>query len=399
MPNKPIYAAGVDAGSRHTRCVIGVIEDAGFRLLGYGKSASDGWIRGRIADQELVSQSIMRAVEEAEQRAQGFVESAVLGMGGTTIRGANSRGVYEIGRQRVFDQQDVDRSIQRASHVLLEEDRMILQLFPQHFTVDGRPGHRNPRGAIGSKLDARVHLVMCSVQEHQGLIGAANQAHLRVEETVFEAVAAAYAAVLPEDRKEGIALVDIGAHSTDLVVYYGDALILAASLPICGDHFTRDVGHGLRVAYEDAERVKIEYGCAILGLSGGNSLIELPSPEDRQSREAPRHRLIEILEPRAEELFEHVRRELIKVNMERDLMEGIVLVGGGALMPGMCDMAELALNCQARNGLAIGIEDWPEEINTAEWTTVAGLAMYSARLKMHTEVERRLTGILARILR
>jgi cell division protein FtsA len=394
-----MFAMGVDAGSRYTRCVIGLVEEAGFRLLGYGRSAADGWIRGRIADQELVSQSILQAVEKAEQRAQASVESAVLGMGGTTIQGANSRGLYEIGRQREFDQQDVDRSVQRASHVLLAEDRMILQLFPQHFTVDGRPGHRNPRGAIGSKLDARVHLVMCSVQEHQSLIGAANQAHLWVEETVFEPVAAAYAAVLPEDRREGIALVDIGAHSTDLVVYYGEALILAASLPICGDHFTRDVGYGLRIASDDAERVKVEYGCAILGLSGGNSLIELPSPEDRQPRETPRHRLIEILEPRAEELFQLVRRELAKVDMERDLMGGIVLTGGGALLPGMCDMAELVLNCQARNGLAIGIEGWPEEINTADWTTVAGLAMYSARLKMHTEVERKSAGLLARILR
>jgi len=289
--------------------------------------------------------------------------------------------------------------VEEATRVLLEEDRMILQLFPQFFAIDGRPGHRDPRRTIGSKLEARVHLVMCSVQEHQCLVGAANQAHLAVEETAFEAVAAAYAAILPEDRREGIALVDIGAHSTDLVVYYGDALILASSLPICGDHFTRDAAYGLKVSYEDAERLKLEYGCAILGLTSDNSFIEIPTPEDRRSREAPRRKLTEILESRAEELFQYVRQELARVDMERDLMAGIVLAGGGALMPGMCEVAEQVLDCQARKAFPIGIAGWPDEICSAEWTAVAGLAMYSARLKMHTEIEGGAEGWLEKILR
>ena len=125
---------------------------------------------------------------------------------------------------------------------------MVLQLFPQDFVVDDHPGHRDPRKMLASRLEINVHLVTASIQEHNALIGAVNQAHLAVEETVFEALAACYAAVLPEERREGIAVVDIGAQSTELVVYYGDAMHLASTVRICGDHFTRDLAQGLSSA-------------------------------------------------------------------------------------------------------------------------------------------------------
>jgi cell division protein FtsA len=171
-----------------------------------------------------------------------------------------------------------------ASRVRLEDDRMALEMVPMDFTVDGRAGYRNPKGATCRRLEANLHVITCSLQEHQALVSAVHQAHLAVEESVFEPVAAAYAAVLPDDRARGVALIDIGAHSTNVVVYDGDALLLAAGLPVCGDHFTRDVAVGLKVTYEDAEHLKCEYGCAILGLTADNSYIELPSYDARRHR-------------------------------------------------------------------------------------------------------------------
>ena len=145
----------------------------------------------------------------------------------------------------------------------LHEDRMLLQVFPQDFVVDDHPGHRDPRKMMASRLELNAHLVTASVQEHKSLVGAVNQAHLLVEETVFEGLAACYAAVRPEDRREGIAVIDIGAHSTEMVAYYGDAMHLAATIPICGDHFTRDLAQALCLSFEDAELVKMEFGCAV----------------------------------------------------------------------------------------------------------------------------------------
>jgi cell division protein FtsA len=216
---------------------------------------------------------------------------------------------------------------------------------------------------------------------------------------VYEGVAACYAAILPEERREGIAFLDIGSQSTELAVYYGESLQLASSLPICGDHFSKDVARGLCTTYEDGVRLKEEYGCAVLGLTSDHSLIEVPSPEDRGAREAPRRLLNQILEARAEELFRLVRRELARVGMDQALMGGIVLAGGGALLPGMCDMAERVLNCQARNGLALGIVDWPEVIDDPVWTTAAGLMMYSAKLKVREEAQQRAAGFLGRMLK
>jgi cell division protein FtsA len=226
-----------------------------------------------------------------------------------------------------------------------------------------------------------------------------HEARLKVEETVFEAVAAAYATVLPEDRNRGVALVDIGLHSTEIVIYEGDALVHSASLPVSGDHFTRDVAWGLCVSYEDAEELKREYGCAILGLTSDNSLIEVPSPEGRQPKEAPRRQLNEILEARAEELFFYVGREFVKAGMEKSLGDGVVLTGGGSLLNGMCDMAERVLNCQARNGLPVGVENWPVDLLDSSWATTAGLTMYSARLKLLKDNKRRAPGFLGLVMR
>ena len=399
MDGQPIYAVGLDAGSLRTRFAIGVLEADGLRLIGYGETESEGWIKGRIADQRAASESILRAVREAEAVAQATVESAVAGMGGPTVRGANSRAAIEVGRRREIEHRDVTRVIEHASRVQLHEDRMMLQACLQDFVVDDHPGHRDPRGMIASRIEANMHLITASELEHDCLVAAMNQAHLAAEETVYEGLAACYGAVLPEERREGIALLDIGAHSSELAVYYGDSLQLASSIPICGDHFTRDVARGLCTTYEDAVRLKEEYGCAVLGLTADNSLIEVPSPEEREAREAPRRLLNQILEARAEELFRLVRRELARVGMDHALMGGVVLCGGGAHLNGLCDMAERILSCQARNGLAQGIRDWPEELDDPVWTTAAGLMMYSAKLKVRDQAQQRAAGFLGRMLR
>jgi cell division protein FtsA len=338
-------------------------------------------------------------VEAAERSGQVSIDAAVVGVGGTTVRSSNSRGLYEFGRPREIDPGDLGYAVELASRVRLEDDRLLLHVVPQDFTLDGRAGYRNPKGSTCSRLEANVHVITTSTLEHQALVGAVHLSHLAVEETVFEPMAAAYASVLQEDRSRGVAVVDIGASSTELVVYDGETLLLASSLPVSADHFTRDVAFGLTVSYEDAENLKREYGCAILGLTSDNSLIELPSNEGRAMREATRRHLNEILEARAEELFLYVRNEFAKVGMEQALLEGIILTGGGALLNGMCDMAERVINCQARNGLPLGIEGWPEQLNSPLWATAAGLSMYSAKLKLQKEWKRKVPGIMGLVLR
>ena len=394
---KPIYAVGLDAGSRTTRFVVCLLEEGRIRFLGCSAVESQGWIKGRIADQTAVCQSILTALREAETNAGVSLESAVVGMGGSTLRGANGRGVVELGHVREIEQRDVNRVVDRASRVQLQEDRMILQMFPQDFVVDDHPGHRDPRNMLASRLEINVHLVTASVQEHNSLVGAVNQAHLMVEETVFEALASCYAAVLPEERREGIAVVDIGAHSTELVIYYGDSINLASTVRICGDHFTRDLAQALCISFEDAELVKLEFGSAVSDSCAENASVELPTPENRDHRQARRKFVNQVLEARSRELFRFVRAELARVGMERALMGGVFLTGSGAKLPDLCDIAEQELQCQTRFGLPFGIQHWPESMNDPEWSAAAGLAMYSAKLKVQAGQQR--DGWLGKILK
>jgi cell division protein FtsA len=392
-------AVGLDLGSSRTRCAVCLVEDERLRFLGYGDCASRGWVKSRVADQNAVTECVLEVLRQAEVRAQISVDAATIGFGGTTVRGANSRSRIELGRPREIEQRDVNRALDRAVKVQLREDRAVLQLFPQDFIVEDQAGHRDPRSMLAQRLEANAHLITGSVQEHNCLIGAVNQAHIAVEETVYEPLAAHFACILPEDRREGTALVDIGAQSTDLVVYFDESLQLASSLPICGDHFTRDVAMAFRISLEEAMLAKEEYGSATSEYTGENSLIEVTSAGDSTCRELPRRLLNEIIEARARELFDYVKRELARVGMERSMLGGVVLTGGGARLPGMCDVAEATLRCQARNGLPVGIQDWPAALDHPSWATAAGLAMYSAKLKVQGELERRSVGLLARILR
>jgi cell division protein FtsA len=168
---------------------------------------------------------------------------------------------------------------------------------------------------------------------------------------------------------------------------------------VCGDHFTRDLAQGLCLSFEEAEMVKMEFGCAVARDCPENVLLELPTSESRQAREVQRKVVNSIIEARAQELFGFVRGEFARVGMDRALVGGVFLTGAGAKMPGLCDAAEEVLQCQTRFGLTDGVQDWPLELNDPEWCTVAGLAMFSAKLKEKYQHQRENTTWLGRILK
>jgi len=399
LAKDPQFAIGIDAGSHRTRCVIAILEDEYLRFAGAGEADAAGWTRGRITDSGALSASILRAVEHAERNARVLVDAAVIGVGGPTIVSARSRGLYELGRPREIEIEDMTFAMRLASQVQLDHDRALLQVLPQDFVVDGRAGIRNPYRTQASRLEANAHVVTTSAQEHDTLTGAVQRAHINVEETMFEAVAGAYAAVMERDRSRGVAIVDIGSHSTDFVVYDGEAAVLSSSVPISGDHFTRDVATIFKISMTDAELLKREHGCARLGLTADNTLIEIPSSEGRPPREASRRELNEVLEARAEELFQQVRGKLEAAGLENTLTEGVLLCGGGSLLNGMEDMAEVILDCPARKAIPLGLENWPDELNRADWTTAAGMSLYSAKLKTRMEFKRKAPGLMSMILK
>lgn len=395
----PLLSVGIDAGSSFTRCLILSIEHDQLRYIGHGEHPSGGWLRGRLHDPNAVTESIRWAVRMAECTGLVSIEAAVIGLGGSGIDGGPSRWRYELGRPRRLDAADLELAIKKASRVQLAEDRVLLQVFPQSFTVDGRSGFRNPKGLTAELLEAQVHLITASDQEHQILVNALHSAHVGVQETVFEAMAAAYGSLTSDERRQGVALVDIGLHSSDLVVYNGDALVATRSIPIGGEFLTRDLAQGLMMSPDDAETVKTQFGGAWVGLTSPNSFVEVPAYNGRPSRDARRIDVNDILQIRAEELFEAVEQELIACGMRHHLLEGLLLCGGSARLPGLLDLAEKMLECPARIALPTGIKNLPDALHDPAWTTVAGLAMYSARLNFRKESQRRVPGFLSLVFR
>lgn len=381
MSKKTHFAVGLDIGSAWTRLVAMSLENGCLRYRGHASVASRGWHRGQIADQSAVAACVREAVAEVEKRSGEQVGSCVVGVGGPSVIAQQGRGLYEFGHRRRIERGDMIYAVELAARARLDEDRCLLQVLPQDFTVDGRTPMAHPLNIDCQRLEAHALLITAANQEHQALLSAVHQAHLRVEETVFEAMAASYACVLSEERAGGVALVDIGAHSTNIVYYDGDAMLFAVGLPISGDHFTRDLGELKALSFEESERLKFAHGCALLGLTADNIVIELPAEAGRPGREIHRRDVIEILEARAQQLYGLVEKGRERFSRDLLLREGVVLCGGGSQLEGMVECAEKVLGCPARLGFARGIIDWPDELMTPVWTTAAGLAMYSARLR------------------
>jgi cell division protein FtsA len=389
MPKAPSYLVGLDLGSSQTRCVVGVEENGRLIFVSYGSARASGWRKGVIVDQDPVVQSIEQALTEAEANGELSIESAVVGVG-ATVTSAVSRGAVNLpSRGQAIERVNLNEAVKAATRAKLGEDRMLLQAIPLDFAVDGQEGIRNPLGMSGRRLEAQVRLLTTSTVAHMNLTTVVNRAGVVVEETVFEPFAAALATIGEQERQIGVAVADIGAGSTDVVAYLEDNLRLAASIPIGGDHFTKDVCYGLRTKEADAERLIEQYGCALSEMTAENSMIEVPSAAaDGALGEASRRLLNEILEARAEDLFVHLDKELERAGLAGQLIAGLVITGDVAKMAGLADMAERVLHTSIRIGLPAPLYDLPEVLDQPGWTTAIGLLLYAQRLRLHRRAER-----------
>jgi cell division protein FtsA len=324
--------------------------------------------------------SIKQAVEEAELMAGCSIERAFVGVAGAHARGLNSRGVVAVsGRDREVTRDDVARVLAAARAVNIPPDREIFHLLPQEFMVDDQDGIHDPIGMTGSKLGANVHIVTASVTAVQNLVNSVNRAGVEVEAMVLEQLAAADAVLSADEKEMGTALVDIGAGTTDLVIYERGAIRHLAVIPTGGEHVTNDIAVGLRTPIPEAERIKKKHGCALAGLIADEDTIEVPSVGGRKARVLSRHLLAEIIQPRVEELFQLVAEEFVRSAFDRTIRAGLVLTGGGSMLEGIQEVAEETLGVPVRRAGPSEIGGLAESARTPQYTTAVGLALYGAR--------------------
>ncbi|MFI5092615.1 MAG: cell division protein FtsA [Candidatus Acidiferrum sp.] len=382
MSKKDRYIIGLDVGSTKTCALIAEVDDEQVKFLALGAAESKGLRKGLIVNLDSTVSSIRRAVEEAEGVANVPVESAVIGVAGSHVRGVNSRGGVTLGnRARDIERDDVRRAVDAARNITLPEDREVLHVLPHEFRVDAQDGIRDAVGMVGQRLEANVHLVTSSIAATQNLVTAANRAGILVNDTVLEPLASAESCLTQDERDLGCCLLDIGGGTTELIVYGGGVVRHTSAVPVGGDHFTNDLAVGLRTPIPEAEKIKRRHGWAASALLHEDTSIEIASVGDRPPRTIFARMLTDIIEPRAMELLALIREDLQRAGLDRQIPAGFVLAGGGARLNGLIDLAEDSFHLPVRIAEPKGLADLPEQVAQPEYATVVGLVMYGAKTR------------------
>ncbi len=371
--------AALDIGTSKVCALIAeaLPEGGGATVLGHGIAPCSGLRKGVVVNIEATVEAIRAAVAEAERSAGVRAGAAVVGEAGAHIRGLNSHGIVAV-RGGEVSARDVERVIDAARAVAIPLDRQVLHILPQQFAVDDQEGVRDPVGMAGVRLEARIHIVTAAQSYGQNLAKCCERAGVTPLEIVFEPLASADAALFPEERELGVALLDIGGGTTDIVVFHGGAVMHTAVLPLGGNHLTSDVAAGLRTPLTEAERLKINYGVATNSVVGRDQTVQVPGVGGREPRVIARRLLGEIIEPRMEEIFAMAQREVMRSGAADSLASGLVLVGGTSLLEGAQELAERIFGLPVRRGLPINLKGMPEELMKPAYTTAAGLLLHAA---------------------
>ncbi len=370
----------LDIGSAKTVALICEATEGGLQYRGHGVAESRGSRKGIITELDKAVRSIQKAVEAAEKAAQCSVGNAVISVGGSHIKGITSRGGVALGsRPREVNRDDIRVAVEKARSVTLPADREVLHLLPQEFILDEQAGVRDPAGMMGIRLEVNLHMITASSSATQNVVTAVNRAGLHVDNTVYEALVAADCTLSGEEKDMGVCLVDIGAGSADLIVYWEGMAVHSGVVPLGGDHFTSDVAVGLRTPMTDAERIKKLFAHVVSGNAPESTEIEVPGVGDRPSRFMPQRLLAEILEPRAIEFCELLRDHLQHAGALDLCNAGLVLTGGGSRLNGLSEVCERTLGRPVRLASPVSLSQMPVELAEPEFATVVGLAMYAHR--------------------
>ncbi|HKN32557.1 MAG TPA: cell division protein FtsA [Terriglobales bacterium] len=373
----------VDVGSAKTTALVVEATEGGLRYRGHGVAESRGSRKGVIVELDKAVAAIQQAVEQAEDVAGTPVEHATVGIAGSHVRGVNSQGGISFGtRAREITRDEIRQAVDKARAIQLPADREILHLLPQEFILDDQSGIRDPLGMMGTRLEVRVHIVTAASSATQNVVTAVNRAGVHVDDTVFEPLACADSVLRSDERELGVCLAEIGAGSTDVVVFQDGAVAHTAVIPVGGDHFTSDLSVGLCTPVAEAEKIKRVYGHAVVTLIPENNEVEVPSVGDRPSRMIRQRMVGEILEPRARELFELMRDKLRYAGMLDICVGGIVLSGGASRLAGILDVAESVLRHPVRLAWPSPIPKMPAVLAEPEYATVLGMAFYAHRTRI-----------------
>jgi cell division protein FtsA len=382
--NHKNFIVGLDIGTTKICCIVGEVSEAGpggeqtIDIVGIGTAPSTGLRKGVVINIDTTVESITKAVEEAELMAGVEISTVYTGIAGGHIKSFNSTGIVAV-KDKEITEQDVQRVIDAAKAVAIPLDREVIHIIPQEYMINGQDGIRDPIGMSGVRLESKVHIVTGAVSSAQNIIKCANKAGLNVAEICLEPIASSEAVLTQDEKELGVLLVDIGGGTSDIAIFKDGAIVHTGVLAIGGNHITNDISVGLRSPQNEAEKIKIRHGCAMAALVKPDETIEVAGVGGRKSRVVSRRLLAEIIEPRVEEIFSLIQREIMKSGYQDVLSGGVVITGGATLLEGMPELAEFVFEMPVKRGLPLEIGGLRDVVNSPKFATGVGLLKYGAK--------------------
>jgi cell division protein FtsA len=352
---------GLDVGTSKVVATVGEITaDNKLSIVGVGSQVSHGMDKGGVNDLNLVSESIRRAIDEAELMADCRISS--------------------VNNTEVTDE-DIENVIHIARSVPISAERKMLHALPQEYSIDMQEGIKNPLGMSGVRMEARAHIITCSNDMAKNIEKCVERCGLEVDQLIFTALASCYSVLTDDEKELGVAVLDIGGGTMDITIYINGALRHSAVIPVAGNQVTGDIAKIFRTPISHAESLKVQYACASSQMASNEDTIEVPSVGGRPARIMSRHTLSEVVEPRFRELFELAMEEIRRSGLEDQIAAGLVITGGTAKMTGAMEVAEDIFQMPVRIGKPIGIVGLTDYVDDPSYATAVGLLQYGRTMQ------------------
>ncbi len=378
MARKENVIVGLDVGTSKVCAIVAEVSPEGLEITGLGTVPSNGLRKGVVVNIDAAVESIRQAIDEAMLMAGCEINSVYVGIAGGHIKGFNSQGIVAI-KNREVSEPDIRRVVDQAQAINIPIDQEVIHILPQDFVIDDQDGVRDPLGMTGVRLEAKVHIVTGAISAIQNIVRCCNRCGLNVKDIILEQIASSEAVLAPDEKEIGVCLCDIGGGTTDIAIWHRGSIRHTHVLTLGGDHLTNDIAAGLRTPAAEAEKIKRKYGCAMSKLVGKDEVIQVPSVGGRKPRELPRNLLCEIIEPRMEEIFQLVNREIHRVGMQDLLSAGMVVTGGTGLLHGIEQLGEHVLEMPVRVGKPGGIGGLVDVVSSPMYATGVGLVLWGRK--------------------
>jgi cell division protein FtsA len=370
----PKLVYGIDVGTTKIVAIAGRADGrrGWVEVLGVGEAPSQGLKRGVVVDREAVTESVAAAIEACGEPLHG--EAVSVGIAGGHVSSFNTEvTLLNRSRNRTVTERFVRKLEAEARQVEFGEDEKVIHVVPRSFVLDGTEGVRQPVGLAARRVTMRAHVVGGAISSIQNLLGAVEDCGVKVSRMVLEPLASSEACLLDEDRRLGVALVDIGGGTTDVAAFMRNSLTHTTVIPIGGESFSSDVAYGLKVPFGTADELKLRYGTVLSNAVDDVAAVALAGHHYNARF------ISQILEYRAREVLEHVRDSLEQARVRNLLPGGAVLTGGGSLLEGMDELAEKILGVRVRLATPRRVKGDVEPVRKPQYSTAVGLLYFAAK--------------------